>query len=1375
MIFIYNRDEEQVDILDIDPIITEEIGKLRSLEFESEKEYEKGYRVVAKTEDGLFEFVIIDSEYQRDNIKIHTYFCQDSLIELQSIPILDKRPWGNIEVALKSILDSTRWVLEVRNGYNLTTVLRSSFYRVSALEAFSEIVEKYRSEWITEYKSVGNKITERRLVIYQRDGRSNGRLEFGKNIINFKRTILSEPIVTAIYPYGKGEDLGDGNYGRRISIEDVNNGIPYIENKQATEMYGLGSSGNKKPLFAFLILEDVEDKNELKKLAQEELDIVSGIRAEHTVDAADIDIEAKIGYEVPVIDEEIGYRAYARIIKIVRQGKDVQLTFGTVTKKFVDSFQKSISKTNKAINDVYIQINNVRASANGKTTVFTGPTEPTLSNEGDLWYRENADGTVDMLLFKNGLWVEELSNGVFKELRADIEANNQLVVEAKTVGDQALAEGQAAKAIGEEAQRLANEAQTLVTTKTGEISTQITAIESDISDNYGELTGNIADLNTALADKPDKIYVDQTIDEKTGTITQTIGQIETKVNELDAVPVYTIGADGYWYKDGVKTSTLAVGKDGQSGVDGTNFSWNMIKGSFKLEHRDMPSAYNDATYINNADGSITYQTNTTILEYATINMNGLNPTPIGLTEADLNKDIVFSVEAKTDSLTILSTYTGFTLGRYNLFNEVEKAVGKWHRIWFTNKISDVKDLFWHFSNSTPNSNVQLRNPMLHFGTIPAPYAPHITEIQGADGKDAMFIGATPPTDTTIAWLDTNTNSVKRWYNGVWYDINSEIKTNINMLSDTVNEHKQTIGQVTTDLKNKLDTSTFTTFKQGYDTVVSTVQKTETDLSQLSVGGRNLILESGISTQVDSMDTNVGASFTNNADGTATIKTSGSLINWAAIKINGKNPALSSLTTNDIGKEVILSWDLKVSKVGIIRIFTDNSGTYMPVENLENCVGKWGRAYVKWKVGSNLTINFHFATNETDIEIQLGKYPKLEFGNKPTDWTPAVEDVTTTLAFNTFKQTIDETVSLIKDKTSGLFSAITQKPGEIFLQAGTDTKNSVIHLTEENVFIDDALIKTAQIEDAAITNAKIGNLAVESAKIADLAVSTGKIADLAVSEAKIDNAAITTAKIGDAAIETAKIADLAVTSGKILNLDVLKISGLTSEFVQSKWNAINSSVKIDGNGMYIDGDWGGAINFTRRGLTYYDKIKGQVMGYQYGLYRNLDDPLRNSQMLGVFLGAEMGYDLRLGIRKQIDNKNNTYMAIKSAGGTATRAEIFGATTFLNGINMNGTALTNASNAGYTSTINPNGICIEFSNGFKIQFKRMDYTTRSTGFEGWTYPKPFSAIPYTFGNAARDDTLAANANIAFSNVNPSDCNVRISEKTNSYTILVCAIGF
>jgi len=218
MIFIYNRDEKQVAHLDIIPKITEEIGKLRVLEFESELEFEKGFRIVADIEDKKAEFIIIDIDYEREDTKLFSYFCQCSFIENESVPILDKRPTGDISTALSPVFSDTRWMFEIRSTDTINQTYNNSFYHISALEAFAEVVEKYRVEWITEFKYVGSKITERRVVIYRRDGRSKGRLEFGKNIKKFTRKILSEPIVTALYPYGKGEDLGNGTYGRRIGI-----------------------------------------------------------------------------------------------------------------------------------------------------------------------------------------------------------------------------------------------------------------------------------------------------------------------------------------------------------------------------------------------------------------------------------------------------------------------------------------------------------------------------------------------------------------------------------------------------------------------------------------------------------------------------------------------------------------------------------------------------------------------------------------------------------------------------------------------------------------------------------------------------------------------------------------------------------------------------------------------------------------------------------------------------------------------------------------------------------------------------------------------------------------------------------------------------
>lgn len=636
MIYIYNRDEIQIDHIDVEPIITEEIGKMRTLEFECDKEYEKGFRVVTEIEDKPYEFIIIDSEYVRDNVVTHTYYCQDSIIELQTMPIIDKRPNGNVGDALASILEGTSWTYEVINE---TAAKKNSFYHISVLEAFSEIMESYRTEWRTEYKWIGSVISERRIVVYVRDGISKGRLEFGKNIINFKRTVLSEPIITALYAYGKGEQLENGEYGRRISIEDVNNGIPYVENVEATEKYGIGYPGDKRALFGFLTLDDIEDKEELLKLAKEELEVVSQPRAEYEVEAIDFDIEAKIGYEVPVIDDEIGYRANARIIKIVRQGEDVTLTFGTVTKKFVDKFESAVRRTEKGLEDVYIQLNYIRTGADGKINVFSGAATPVGANQNDIWYRQNADGTVDTLRFNNGEWEEILSDRVFEELRAKIEENERIIAEAeervnlkhgeidgkqKELSDSILA-------FEEELGNVENS-----------ISTRLTSVEG----NYSQLSQLVSGIQSEVSNEIDGIK---------STQTQLSNLISTKVSSSDVSTIINQSYDSIYL--GVQDKVI-------SEIDKNQMTGNEIKTAINLS--------TDGVDISGKFISITGETSISngVIKNAHIGDAQITDAKIGSVSAD--KITAGTIDARTVNLTYLNasnmttgTLTG-TQGSWNL-------------------------------------------------------------------------------------------------------------------------------------------------------------------------------------------------------------------------------------------------------------------------------------------------------------------------------------------------------------------------------------------------------------------------------------------------------------------------------------------------------------------------------------------------------------------------------------------------------------------------------------------------------------------------------------------------------------------------------------
>ena len=59
-------------------------------------------------------------------------------------------------------------------------------------------------------------------------------IEFGKNLLDLKRTTKGEDIATAIIPLGAKEEESDG----RVTITSVNNGVDYVYNQEAVDAYG---------------------------------------------------------------------------------------------------------------------------------------------------------------------------------------------------------------------------------------------------------------------------------------------------------------------------------------------------------------------------------------------------------------------------------------------------------------------------------------------------------------------------------------------------------------------------------------------------------------------------------------------------------------------------------------------------------------------------------------------------------------------------------------------------------------------------------------------------------------------------------------------------------------------------------------------------------------------------------------------------------------------------------------------------------------------------------------------------------------------------------------------------------------------------------
>lgn len=97
------------------------------------------------------------------------------------------------------------------------------------------------------------------------------------------------------------------------------------------------------------------------------------------------------------------------------------------------------------------------------------------------------------------------------------------------------------------------------------------------------------------------------------------------------------------------------------------------------------------------------------------------------------------------------------------------------------------------------------------------------------------------------------------------------------------------------------------------------------------------------------------------------------------------------------------------------------------------------------------------------------------------------------------------------------------------------------------------------------------------------IITGKKITVSGDTTFIGNNFMDGAIIKNASIGSAQIANASITDAKIVNLNVDKLSGNISNFIQSNWNGKYGSTKIDANGMTVDTS-GITTNFGSYGMT-----------------------------------------------------------------------------------------------------------------------------------------------------------------------------------------------
>lgn len=329
----------------------------------------KGDRVVWIDLQGVcHEHIVdtIDRVHDDDGAPETQAVCINSVNETWDDWLDDKRPSGSVSVALTSILADTRW--EVGTCDQGGSASRT-FYHESVREGLAGIIETWGGELETLIVHDGAGIVSRRVGVRAKRGNQSSakRFTWTKDLVSVKRSVASDNPKTRVYGYGKGVETEGGGYGRRLTFGDINGGKDYVEDAEATTVWGHpDGEGGILPAVASYVNEQCEDAAQLLQETQDYLEQVKEPKVTYTASVIDLYAFGRswegvgVGDDVAIIDKGFsaeGVRLHGRVSQIERDllTGDATVTFGTLTDTMADMWQSvnNALKSNSQQNALY--------------------------------------------------------------------------------------------------------------------------------------------------------------------------------------------------------------------------------------------------------------------------------------------------------------------------------------------------------------------------------------------------------------------------------------------------------------------------------------------------------------------------------------------------------------------------------------------------------------------------------------------------------------------------------------------------------------------------------------------------------------------------------------------------------------------------------------------------------------------------------------------------------------------------------------------------------------------------------------------------------------------------------------------------------------
>lgn len=308
----------------------------------------------------------IDRVHDDDGAPETQAVCINSVNETWDDWLDDKRPSGSVAVALASILADTRW--EVGTCDQGGSASRT-FYHESVREGLAGIIETWGGELETLIVHDGASIVSRRVGVRAKRGNQSSakRFTWTKDLVSVKRSVASDNPKTRVYGYGKGVETESGGYGRRLTFGDINGGKDYVEDADATTVWGHpDGEGGILPAVASYVNEQCEDAAQLLQETKDYLEQVKEPQVTYTASVIDLYAFGRswegvgVGDDVAIIDKGFsaeGVRLHGRVSQIERDllTGDATVTFGTLTDTMADMWQSvnHALKSNSQQNALY--------------------------------------------------------------------------------------------------------------------------------------------------------------------------------------------------------------------------------------------------------------------------------------------------------------------------------------------------------------------------------------------------------------------------------------------------------------------------------------------------------------------------------------------------------------------------------------------------------------------------------------------------------------------------------------------------------------------------------------------------------------------------------------------------------------------------------------------------------------------------------------------------------------------------------------------------------------------------------------------------------------------------------------------------------------